>query len=409
MNIFGNNTGAVISHDEEKRLIHILFFLFGFGIMAWVPRFPEVKDNLELSNGAFGWLLTTGSIGAFCGLLAVGHIVHKVGVLKVSVVSAVLLYGSFAAVVHIKNPLYFAICNVIIAFAITAMHVALNTQGFHVQERSGEIVVTSAAGYWSTGALVTAGVSGLMVGKVGLAFHIDIVSITTLLLTLYIIFRLRPVLVVANTHPETDYRVRDIFTSFHLDWPVSLGMAAVIYMEFAVGDWATIFTKERLDIDSGLSAMPYIFFTIFIIIGRLRVHKILHKHTIAQISKFSTMTAGAIFAICITVATHLPPSGKWIAFTLFIVGFSAAGLGSSILGPSYTSAANRRSPNPSSVVVGQFGVMNNVLTTVLKWVVAGVIAATGSIALAFMIPAALMIVSGFFTYVMDETKPSQTR
>jgi predicted MFS family arabinose efflux permease len=398
-----------ITHKAEKRILHTLFFLFGFGIMAWVPRFPEVKDNLKLSNGAFGWLLTTGSIGAFCGLLVVGHIVHKVGVLKVSVVSAILLYGSFAAVVHIKSPVYFAICNVIIAFAITAMHVALNTQGFHVQERSGEIVVTSSAGYWSTGALVTAGVSGLMVGKVGLALHIDIVSIATLVVTLYLLLKLRPVLVKANTHPETDYRVRDIFTSFHVDWPVSLGMASCIYMEFAVGDWATIFTKERLGIDSGLSAAPYIVFTIFIIVGRLQVHKILHLRSIAQISKVSTVSAGIIFALCISVATHLPPESKWVAFTLFIIGFSVAGLGSSILGPSYSSAANRRSPHPSSVVVGQFGVMNNVLTTALKWVVAGVIAATGSIALAFMIPALLMVISAYFTHVLDESKPSQTK
>lgn len=405
-----NRSGEIaITHKTEKRILHTLFFLFGFGIMAWVPRFPEVKDNLKLSNGAFGWLLTTGSIGAFCGLLAVGHIVHKVGVLKVSVASSILLYGSFAAVVHIKSPIYFAICNIIIAFAITAMHVALNTQGFHVQERSGEIVVTSSAGYWSTGALVTAGVSGLMVGRVGLALQINVVSIGTLIVTLYLLLKLRPVLVKANTHPETDYRVRDIFTSFHVDWPVSLGMASCIYMEFAVGDWATIFTKERLGIESGLSAAPYIFFTIFIIIGRLQVHKILHLRSIAQISKVSTVSAGVIFILCISIATHLPPSSKWVAFTLFIIGFSVAGLGSSILGPSYSSAANRRSPHPSSVVVGQFGVMNNLLTTALKWVVAGVIAATGSIALAFMIPAFLMVVSAYFTYVLDETKPSQTK
>jgi hypothetical protein len=54
------------------------------------------------------------------------------------------------------------------------------------------------------------------------------------------------------------------------------------------------------------------------------------------------------------------------------------------------------------VVVGQFGVMNNVLTTALKWLIAGVIAATGSIALALMIPAALMVVSAFFTKTLRE-------
>jgi hypothetical protein len=51
-------------------------------------------------------------------------------------------------------------------------------------------------------------------------------------------------------------------------------------------------------------------------------------------------------------------------------------------------------------VVGQVGVANNVITTVIKWIVAGVIGATGSIALAMMIPGTLMIIAAFFTPVI---------
>jgi hypothetical protein len=47
-------------------------------------------------------------------------------------------------------------------------------------------------------------------------------------------------------------------------------------------------------------------------------------------------------------------------------------------------------------------VANNVITTVLKWLVAGVIGATGSIALAMMIPGVLMILAAFFTPVIKE-------
>lgn len=398
-----------MTHKEEERILHILFFVFGFGIMAWVPRFPEVKANLGLSNGAFGTLLTTGSIGAFIGLLTVGHIVHKVGVFKVSIASTLLLYGTFVSVVHVKNPLIFAFCNVVIAFAITAQHVAINTQAFDVQEKAGGHIVTSSAGYWSSGALVTAGISGFLVGNVGLALHIDLISILAAALTISLLLKLKPILVKANTHPETDYKVKDIFTSFYIDWPASLGMAAVISMEFAVGDWATIFTKERLEIDSGLSAAPYIFFTFFIIVGRLKFYKLLGKYQIEHLSRISVISSGTIFIIFISIATHLPESAKWASFVLFVLAFSVAGLGTSFVAPNFSKAAVRRSPNPSSVVVGQFGVMNNVLGTAIKWVIAGVIAITGSVALAFMIPAVLVIISSYYTHVMDETKPSQTK
>ena len=57
-----------VDHSQEQKFLYTLLFLFGFGIMAWVPRFPEVKANLGLDNGAFGSLMSTGSIGAFFGL-----------------------------------------------------------------------------------------------------------------------------------------------------------------------------------------------------------------------------------------------------------------------------------------------------------------------------------------------------
>jgi len=40
-----------IDVKDELNLIKALFFLFGLLIMSWVPRFPEVKANLNLTNG----------------------------------------------------------------------------------------------------------------------------------------------------------------------------------------------------------------------------------------------------------------------------------------------------------------------------------------------------------------------
>ena len=387
----------MITHQIEKRYLSLLFFIFGFGIMAWVPRFPDLKENLGLSNGAFGSIITTGAIGAFTGLLTAGHIVHKVGVKKVFISATIFLYLSLALAVQVHSSAIFIIFNILIGFGITCIHVSLNTQGFHIQERSGDNVITSTAGYWSAGALFTALLSGIVVNFAGLALHVGLVALFSALSSLYIAHRLGDALVPANEHPETDYRVRDIFTSFHLDWPISLGLASAIYLEFAIGDWGTIFTKERLQVSATLSTLPYIIFTVFMIAGRLSINKIPSSFPLHRLAKYSTLLAGVGFMTTISIATHLPQSAKWISYGLFILGFSVAGIGSAILGPSFTAAANRRSPNPSAVVIGQLGVANNVLTTALKWLVAGVIGATGSIALALMIPAGLMIVAAFFT------------
>jgi len=385
-----------LDHSLEKKLLHTVFFLFGFGIMAWVPRFPEVKANLGLNNGAFGSLMSTGSIGAFFGLLTVGHIIHKFGALKVTLASIFILFSSLGIVVHLNSSFLFLIFNLVFGFGITAVHVCLNSQGFHFLERSKINLITSTAGYWSAGALSTAILSGVLVGRVGLIAHINILCILLAASMMAIVLRLRPVLLESNTDSDHDYSIKDIFTGFRVDWPVSLGMACAVYLEFAIGDWGTIFTKDRLDMDAGLSTAPYIVFTAMMIFGRLLIHRLLPKAPLHLWVKRAALLAGTGFGISIIVATHLPATLKWWSFGLFVLAFFFAGLGSSFLGPSFFAAANRRSSLPSAVVVGQFGVVNNVLLFGIKWIVAWTIQFTGSIALAMMIPTVMMLATVFF-------------
>jgi nitrate/nitrite transporter NarK len=132
------------------------------------------------------------------------------------------------------------------------------------------------------------------------------------------------------------------------------------------------------------------------IFGRLLIDRILPRAPLYIWVKRATLLAGTGFGVCIIIATHLSPSMKWWSFTLFIIGFALAGLGSSFVGPSFFAAANRRSSQPSAVVVGQFGVVNNVLIFGIKWIVAWTIQFTGSIALAMMIPTVMMLATVFF-------------
>lgn len=388
------------THEQEQRLVHQLFFIFGFGIMAWVPRFPELKHNLGLSNAAFGSVLTTGSVGAFIGLLTIGHLVQKWGVFKVAIPATILLYFSLIVAVNVSSPAIFIIFNALIAFSITAQHISFNTHGFSLQERSGSQIVITSAGYWSSGALITAIVSGFLIELVDFRLHMTVLAIVCGIFSILLLFELRPILVRANRKAVEDFKIREVFTRFHLDKPISILMAFAIYLEFAIGDWGTIFTKERLDINSGLSAAPYIVFTVFMIVGRLWGIKQIEGRDVVRTMRALSLTAGLGFGICIAIAVNLSPAMKWYSFGLFILGFALAGIGSSILGPSIMRAANNRSPHPPSIVVGQLGVTNNVLTTGLKWIVAAIVGATGSISIALMVPAILIIVSGLLMRVL---------
>jgi len=77
---------------EEKRGLQALFFLFGLGIMCLAPRFPDIKANLDVSTTYFGFLMSSGSIGAFSAQMTMGHIVHRLGVYKILLVSSTFTY-----------------------------------------------------------------------------------------------------------------------------------------------------------------------------------------------------------------------------------------------------------------------------------------------------------------------------
>jgi hypothetical protein len=80
------------------------------------------------------------------------------------------------------------------------------------------------------------------------------------------------------------------------------------------------------------------------------------------------------------------------------ISFTVAGLGSSFLGPSVMNAANTRSKYPSSVVIGQIGVINIILVFIFRWVIAWSAQAT-SLSIALLIPAVMLLTVPYFAKI----------
>ena len=249
-----------ITHATEKRYVASLFFLFGFGGMAWIPRFPEVKSNLGLSNGQFGTLISAGAIGTVIGMLTVGHIVHKYGSQKILILSAALLFSNLALIVRTHSSFIFLISNTLIGLGFAGFHISLHGQAFLSQEKFGRSTIPLFHGMWTTGSLVTAILSGILVDRVPLVVHIDSVAWVSFLAIVYIIWRINPVALEGKSQEDDGYSFKTIFTSIKVDWLVSTGLIFAIFLEFVVIDWAAIFTKEELHMSAGLSVLPYVLF-----------------------------------------------------------------------------------------------------------------------------------------------------
>jgi MFS family permease len=101
-----------ITAKRELIYLRILFFTFGLGIMSWIPRFPEIKEALKLTNGGFGSLISTGALGSLISLLTIGHVVHRIGVKRVLYTASFFLMATLIILTTVNSSLIFFIANI---------------------------------------------------------------------------------------------------------------------------------------------------------------------------------------------------------------------------------------------------------------------------------------------------------
>lgn len=391
-----------LSIADEKKYVGLLFFFFAFEIMSWVPRFPEVKANLGLSNGEFGTYLSFGSVGAVLALLSSGHFVHKFGARKVLIISTVTMCLAIGAVVHLQSALIFIFVNIINGASISFFNTALNAQAFHAQDRAGELILSRQHGYWTIGAVTTAIISGFMVEFVGIALHINVLTFILFFILLSIIRKLGPELIKPSPDDDSDFGVKDLFTSFRIDYLVSTALVCGIMVEFCTADWSAIYSKETIGVRGSLATIPYILTFTAMIVGRLGQHRITPYVSLEQQVKFGSVIGGVGFSGFILASSFLVDHSKTAAYICTLVGFAIGGFFSAILSPTLFTAANRRSSQPSAVVFAQTGVINAILVLIVKTVIAWTAQFSGSIAIAMIIPGLMLISVAFMSRVAKD-------
>jgi MFS family permease len=380
----------------EFKLLQALFGVYAILIMSWIPRFPEVKANLGLSNGEFGTLISTGAFGAVASLFLTGHMVHKFGVKRVILTNIWIMGLAYFFIVRTESSGIFLICNIAIGWATSAYHISINAQSFNAMERVYGLTIARLHGMWALGTLTTAIISGLIVDYVSISWHVGSLAVFVTLSLTAMIIRLTPVLMKPNEDEHEHLPLRTLVTSFRVDWLISGGLLCAVFLEFATGDWSAIFAKERIGVSSSLAALPYVLFMIAMIIGRLNAGKIAIRFRVDQTIRLFALIGGVGFLTFLTIAVQIPAEHKAIAFAATCLAFTFAGMGSSLMAPTFYTAGNQRSSLPSAVVVGQMGVVNMIAVFILKAVVAWTAQFTGSLAIALTIPALMLIATALF-------------
>jgi len=309
---------------------------------------------------------------------------------------------AIGAVVHLQSALIFIFVNIINGASISFFNTALNAQAFHAQDRAGELILSRQHGYWTIGAVATAIFSGFMVEFVGIALHINVLTFILFFILLSIIRKLGPELIKSSPDDDSDFGVKDLFTSFRIDYLVSTALVCGIMVEFATADWSAIYSKETIGVRGSLATIPYILTFAAMIVARLGQNRITPYVSLEQQIKFGSVIGGVGFIGFILASSLLVDHSKTAAYICTLIGFAIGGFFSAILSPTLFTAANKRSSQPSAVVFAQTGVINAILVLFVKTVIAWTAQFSGSIAIAMIIPGLMLISVSFMSRVAKD-------
>jgi MFS family permease len=388
-----------VSRAERLRL-QALFGLFGIGLMAVAPRSPDLKHNLHVTNGIYGFLVSLGAVGSVISLLVMGRLVHKIGVLRTLYASATVLYAVMASMPHIHTPYIYALVNILAAVSFSSHNIALHTQTLHRQEEAGEMLLPRMHGSWSIGVLVTVIVALLVTSRVSFAIHIDALVGIIWILTMVLIYSVRGTLIVKSSEPVSMEklsfsRLRKVFT---FDKSIILAFSLGSLIEFVSGDWATLVTNQEIKAAKGISILSYFALIVGMIGGRMFFIRLIRFRSERFWIRLAALAGGGGFIIFTQLSWFLAGKGSHLAISLEVLAFLFAGIGTSFMAPLFTTIANRRSSLKPSEVVSQLNLSNTIIIFFAKLIFAWIVQMT-SITIALLLPGLLLMAVAKFAYL----------
>lgn len=310
--------------------VGVLFFVNGATFSNWLPRIPEIRDSLGLSNDSLGVTLLGGGLGGIVGSLIVGRISDRLGSRHLVVLAATLLSIGMPLVAFVPNaPLLLVVLSAL-GILDVLNDVAMNTQGVIAQARMSRPIMNRLHAAWSlgftSGALVGAAAAA---ARIGIRWHLCIVGAVLLATVHTVRRRLDPVDPPPTPHTENAGTAKRRRVS-GLAVLVALAAIGAIGLEVLPNDWAAVLMRDAFDAGrfAGLGTVACA--------GAMLIGRLAGDHVLMRVGEHRLLVGAQVLVgtgAVITVATPFT--------AVAVTGLVVWGLGLSVFFPSLYSMAAR--------------------------------------------------------------------
>jgi MFS family permease len=325
---------AVEAQNRRARIAVAALFLTNGAIFAnLLPRYPEIKADLHLSNAVYGAAIAAFSGGALVAGLTAATLIRRYRSSRVAVTGTIGIGVFVVIAVLATSPVVLTTALFIAGASDAVTDVAQNAHGLRVQRSYGRSIINSFHAVWAVGAIL----GGLM-GAAAIALHI---SRATHLAVAAVVFSAIAVIAYPyllrgpdhDDHPSA--RSGDGGGAGVAVYATLLALVVIAIAGAAVEDagssWATLYLRDGLGAPGAVAAFGYIALVGFMFVGRLIGDRLVDRFGECAVVRAGGFIAAAAMGAALTFPT-VPGT---------IAGFAAAGLGVATLIPSAMHGADQ--------------------------------------------------------------------
>jgi len=324
-----------------RAAVAVLFLTNGAVFFNVVPRYPQIKADLGLSNGVFGTAVAAYPLGALLAGLLAGAAIRRFGSARVASFGIVATTIATLAIPVAPGWILFAAVLFVVGALDSVVDVAQNAHGLRVQRLYGRSIVNSLHGVWSIGAvlggLMGAAAAGL---RVPLAAHLAVSAVLFSAVALIAYRFLLPGpedaeraaeaedLAAADGHPAAPpahHGGRRPVTGAAVRMLAALGVLAACgaLVEDAGSSWGALYLSTDLGASAATAGLAVVALQAAMTIGRLTGDRVVDRF-----GQRTVVRAGGVLAAAgMGIALALP------GVPITLAGFALAGLGSATLVP----------------------------------------------------------------------------
>ncbi len=257
---------APVRPDPDVRRARIavgaLFFTNGALFANLIPRYPQIKAHLGMTNAEYGLCVAAFPAGALIAGTAAGMLIRRFGSPTVAALGTVLVGIGVVLAGLAPATVVFALALFLAGSMDAITDVAQNAHGLRVQRRYGRSIINSFHAIWSIGAVT----GGLMAaGAIGLGIPREAhLTIAAVLLAAVALLARGFCLPGPDAEPVETRSEQPIRTAA-IGLPTVLTVGALVLIaiagttvEDAGNSWATLYLSDSLGAAAAVAALGYI-------------------------------------------------------------------------------------------------------------------------------------------------------